>query len=110
MPSNPISFTEAMKLVEDSENLDDPRLQDFISRVEDMAISILREKDDSYLAGAVSLMQSVALTSILTDTIPDLDPKIKLLWGILMSDDSFAFICAMILKMTIGLAAYEELR
>ena len=106
MPDTSIGLTEAIKLIKGgAANLQDPRLSDFISRVDEMSTTVLKEKDNEYLIGAIALLQAATIAVMLDQGTVSVFDALQL-----ATDPTFEFIVGITFKLSVGLAAIEELR
>lgn len=110
--NTPISITEAveiLKSVSAEEASTDPRLQELMTSIEDIATDLLKDKSNEYLAGVASMAQAMAfggMIKVLMDE-GDLLGAMKLMS--IMQSDTMIQLSALVFKFSVGLAAYEEL-
>jgi hypothetical protein len=106
---NSIGLQEAIDLLSDIENLNDPRLQKFISRIDNMATEVLKTKNDEYLSGAVGFVEACVITVMLTNDSGDIDISQLISAVEYMNDPQFQLMISIAFKMSVGLAILEEL-
>lgn len=109
MQSDTIGLAEAIEILKDPSNLTDPRLMEFVNRVDQMATEILSDKcdteNDEYMLGAISFLQGAVLTIMFDQDYIDIMELLSL-----MNSQKFAYMMTLAFKMSVGLAAMEELR
>lgn len=109
----PIGLKEAIEIIEqggdDLENLvDDPRLSDFINRVENASMEVLENQEDGYLLGAIAFLQACVISGMVATSGGDVT-KIRNALR-LISSNEFAKAVTICFKMSVGLCVTEELR
>lgn len=103
-----ITLNEAVELLNDKTTENDPRLLEFMSEVDRVGTDILKDRDSDYLLAAVAMIQSVSIAVIAMETSDSAKGMVKALE--LVFDPNFSKVAAIAFKMSVGLAAIEELR
>ena len=104
---NPISMKEAIHLLEThspQEMLGDERITDLINRIDSAGTEILRDLDEEYLMGMVSFMKAAVLAVLIQDNDTDMG-DIKFMFS-----DTFSKAVTIVMKLSVGMSATEELR
>lgn len=112
MVDNHISLQEALDIVRGAENnpmslMDNPRLSQFISDVEDSSMEVLKSKDDSYLMGSIAFIKSCVIAAMV-EKCEDPMELIKILG--MLDNHTVDIIITIAFKMSVGLSIIEELR
>ncbi len=76
----------------------------FAERIDNSTVAIMKDKENDYVLGMLSLVQSLSATILI------MQGKDPLKVMMLLEDDVISDYAALIMKFTIGLAAMEELR
>lgn len=104
-----ITLDEAVELLNNKNTEDDPRLLEFMVEVDHVGTDILKDKGEDYLMVAVAMIQSVAIALIVAEEGEPSIQSIRKLFE-MMYDPEFAKVVTIAFKMSVGLAAVEELR
>jgi hypothetical protein len=107
--NSPLGLKEVLALIDDPRNLNDPRLAEFIDSVDSMAVEILKDKDNNYLTGVIGFLSACVMADSCIDEHGELDILNLLEMVEWVKDSNNTRMIALIFKMTVGLAALEEL-
>jgi hypothetical protein len=104
---NPISMKEAIHLLEThsaQEMLGDERIMDLINRIDVAGTEILGDLDEEYLMGMVDFMKAAVLAVLIQDNNTDMG-DIKFMFS-----HTFSKAVTIVMKLSVGMSATEELR
>jgi hypothetical protein len=104
---NPISMKEAIHLLETNspqEMMGDERITDLISRIDLAVTEILSPLDNEYLSGMVLFMKAAALSVLIQEDDTSM-ADIKFMFS-----DTFEKAVMIVMKLSVGMSATEELR
>lgn len=110
--NTPISISEAVEILRNlstEEASADPRMQELIETIDDIATDLLKDKSNDYLAGIASMAQAMAFGGMIKVLVDEGDLLGAMKLMSIMQSDTMIQLSALVFKFSVGLAAYEEL-
>jgi len=84
--------------------VNNPELWEFVQQIDQTATDILKDKGKDYLAGMLSIIEAISVSLLMSQGMSPMNAIM------IVKNDDITKYALLIMKMTVGLCAMEELR